>query len=149
MQRRKDTLVRQKEIVNAARKIIVKYGSEHVTVRRIAREIGITEGAVYRHFKSKREILLLMVEDIEETIIGYIDINSNGEAFSLNDLEKILLEHISAVEQKRGVTFQVIAEIISLGDKKLNTKVYGVIYHYLERIKGILAEGVNAGQITF
>jgi len=41
MQKRKDTLVRQKEIVSAARKIIVKNGSEHVTVRKIAREIGI------------------------------------------------------------------------------------------------------------
>jgi AcrR family transcriptional regulator len=147
MQKRKDTLVRQKEIVNAARKIIVKYGSEHVTVRRIAKEIGITEGAVYRHFKSKREILLLLAGDIEETLINDIDKNFNDGDWSHEYLEKIILEHISAIEQRRGVTFQVIAEIISLGDKKLNSKVYGVICNYIERIKKILAEGVSKGQL--
>jgi AcrR family transcriptional regulator len=147
MQKRKDTLVRQKEIVSAARKIIVKYGSEHVTVRKIAREIGITEGAVYRHFKSKREILLLLVDDIESTLIGDIEKNYPDAAGPIDTLEKILLDHMSAVEQKKGVTFQVIAEIISLGDKKLNSKVYGVINGYIERIKRILADGIKSGQL--
>ena len=34
------TEVRQRQIVDAARKVIIKYGSEHVTVKRIAREVG-------------------------------------------------------------------------------------------------------------
>jgi AcrR family transcriptional regulator len=148
MQKRKDTLVRQKEIVSAARKIIVKYGSEHVTVRRMAKEIGITEGAVYRHFKSKRDILLFLVDDIEETLIGDIDNNFPGGIGSINILEKIIMDHMSAIEQRKGVTFQVIAEIISLGDKKLNSKVYGVITRYIDRIKTIFTEGVIAGQIS-
>jgi len=53
MQKRKETAVRQKEIISAARKLIVKYGSEHVTVKRMANEIGVSEAAIYRHFKSK------------------------------------------------------------------------------------------------
>ncbi len=147
MQKRKDTLVRQKEIVSAARKIIVKNGSEHVTVRKIAREIGITEGAVYRHFKSKREILILLVEDIESTLIGDIENHYSEQADTVSTLEKIVLEHMSAVEQKKGIAFQIIAEIISLGDKKLNHKLHDVINGYIERIKLILSEGITAGQI--
>ena len=50
MQKRKDTLLRQKEIVLAARKLIVKYGSEHVTVRKMAQEIGVSEGAISHPF---------------------------------------------------------------------------------------------------
>lgn len=147
MQVRKDTLVRQKEIVSAARKLIVKYGSEHVTVRRIAQEIGVSEGAIYKHFKSKREVLSLLVEDIEDTLIADIDNNYSDEIDSIKILEKIVIDHVSAIEQRKGVTFQVIAEIISLGDKKLNKKIYEVINKYLDRIKGIFADGVKTGVI--
>jgi AcrR family transcriptional regulator len=147
MQVRKDTLIRQKEIVSAARKLIVKYGSEHVTVRKMAQEINVSEGAIYKHFKSKLDILSFLVDDIESTLISDIESNYQGDLNSIEALEKIVISHISAVEQRKGVTFQVIAEIISLGDKKLNKKVYGVICNYLDRIKEILAEGMKNGII--
>jgi AcrR family transcriptional regulator len=147
MQVRKDTLIRQKEIVSAARKLIVKYGSEHVTVRRMAQEINVSEGAIYKHFKSKRDVLSFLIDDIETTLISDIETNYSGGVSSIDALEKILINHISAVEQRKGVTFQVIAEIISLGDKKLNKKIYGVINKYIDRIKDILTDGVNKGVI--
>ncbi len=75
---RENTQVRRKQIVAAARKLIVKYGSEHITVRRIAKEIGVSEGAIYRHFKSKTDVLSLMVDDIEETLIGDVEKNDKN-----------------------------------------------------------------------
>jgi AcrR family transcriptional regulator len=147
MQTRKGTLIRQKEIILAARKLIVKYGSEHVTVRKMADEIGVSEGAIYKHFKSKREVLSLLVDDIETTLLSDIESNYAGEIGSLQVLEKIVIAHVSAIEQRKGVTFQVIAEIISLGDKKLNRKIYEVINKYIDQIKFILAEGVKTGVI--
>lgn len=148
MQVHKNTLVRQKEIISAARKLIVKYGSEHVTVRKVAQEIGVTEGAIYRHFKSKRDILSFMVDDIETTLIFDIDSSCTDETNCLKCLEKIIVAHISSVEQRKGVTFQVIAEIISLGDKKLNKKIFAVISKYMDRIKEILVDGVKTGVIS-
>jgi AcrR family transcriptional regulator len=147
MQKRKATEVRQKEIVAAARKLIVKYGSEHITVRRMAKEIGVSEGAIYRHFKSKREILSFLVDDIETTLMEDIDNSYTSEIGSIMLLEKIVMDHISSIQQRKGVTFQVIAEIISLGDKKLNKKIYDVIIKYISRIQGILSEGIKAGVI--
>ena len=147
MQIRKDSLIRQKEISSAARKLIVKYGSEHVTVRRMANEIGVSEGAIYKHFKSKKDVLDFLVDDIEITLLEDIDKNFTGELKSLDVLEKIIIDHLSAVEQRKGVAFQVMAEIISLGDKKLNKRIYDTIEKYLTRIKTILASGVRTGII--
>lgn len=147
MKTRKTTLIRQKEIVLAARKLIVKYGSEHVTVRRMAKEIGVSEAAIYKHFKSKKDVLSFLIDDIDLVLTEDIEKNYQGSLNSVQILEKIMLDHVSAVAQRRGVAFQVIAEIISLGDKSLNKKVFVVIDDYIARIKGILAEGVNAGVI--
>jgi len=147
MQVRKDTLIRQREIILAARKLIVKYGSENVTIRRMAEEINVSEGAIYKHFKSKRDILSFLIDDIEQTMIGDIDKYYHGEVKSIEVLENIIIQHISAIEQRRGVGFQVIAEIISLGDKKLNKKIYEVIRKYNTRIKDILEQSLKEGII--
>jgi AcrR family transcriptional regulator len=145
--RRENTLVRRRQIISAARKLIVRYGSEHITVRRIAKEIGVSEGAIYRHFKSKRDVLSFLVDDIENTLIADIENNYSSGLSVLETLEGITLSHMSSIEQRKGVSFQVIAEILSLGDKKLNKKLYDVINKYIGRLKDILSEGVKAGVI--
>ena len=148
MQVRKDTLIRKKEIVTAVRKLIVKYGSEKVTMKKIGQEINVSDAAIYRHFNSKKEILSLVIDDIQETLIGDIEKIYTGKLGSLETLANIMMEHISAIEQRKGVSFQVIAEIISYGDEDLNKRMYDVINNYIAHVKGILSEGVGNGVIN-
>jgi AcrR family transcriptional regulator len=147
---RRTTVVRRRQIVSAARRLIVKYGSEHVTVRRIAKEIGVSEGAIYRHFKSKKEILSFLVDEIEDILMADIEGDDSTKAGGLNAievLERIIRHHVSSAEQRSGISFQVIAEIVSFGDKRLNKKIYDVIDEYINHIKDILEEGVKEGVI--
>jgi len=135
---------RKEQIVNAARKLVIKVGSENVTVRRIAEEVGFTEAAVYRHFKSKKDILYLLIENIETSLISDLVTGSNQGG---DVLESILLHHLSSIEKRRGVSFQVIAEIISLGDDKLNGRIYDTIERYLKELKTILKAEVSKGKL--
>ena len=145
-QKRQSTFLRRKQIIDALRKLIIEYGSENVTVRRIAKEIGVSQGAIYRHFKSKREILSFLVDYIEESLIGDIEKN-DPQANTLEILENILRNHISAIEQKKGVAFLVVAEIISLGDKRLNRKIYDVLNNYISHVKDIIIRGIQSKEI--
>ncbi len=67
--------IRQDQIIDAARKLVVKHGSEHVTVGKIAKEVGISEGAIYRHFKSKGEVLSGLADQIADDLLT--DINDH------------------------------------------------------------------------
>ena len=146
VQKRQSTLLRRKQIINALRKLIIEFGSENVTVRRIAKEIGVSQGAIYRHFQSKRQILDFLIDYIEENLIGDIERN-DPQSSTVIILETILKNHISAIEQRKGVSFLVVAEIISLGDKKLNRKIYEVLNNYIEHIKNILIRGIQSGEL--
>lgn len=146
IQKRQNTLLRRKQIIDALRKLIIEYGSENVTVRRIAKEIGVSQGAIYRHFKSKREILSFLVDYIEENLLGDVE-KSETLGNTLQFLENILRNHISAVEQRKGVSFLVVAEIVSLGDKRLNKKIFEVLNNYISHIKEVLVRGVKSGEI--
>lgn len=146
-QARKSTEVRKKEIIEAARKLIYKKGSEHVTVNNIAKEVKISEAAIYRHFRNKKEILSFLASHITESLMQDIDSAGQNGISSPDNIGGILRSHFSKIEQKRGVSFQVIAEIISFGDKKLNRQVYDDIQKYIQRFRGLLDNGIKAGLI--
>jgi len=146
-QKHRSTEVRKKQITDAARKLIIKKGSEHVTVRNIAREVKFSEAAIYRHFKSKRDIFFLLAGQITDNLIEDIDGADPGTGSSLDRINSILRTHLSTIEQRRGISFLVLAEIISLGDKKLNRQVYNNLQKYVSRLKELLVDGASARQV--
>ena len=146
-QNRRSTVVRKKQIIAAARKLIVKKGSEHLTVRAIAKEVNITEAAVYRHFKNKKEILSFLLSHIMAAMMDEIDRALSDSTPSLEILHGILVNHLSRIEQARGMSFQIIAEVISFGDRGLNREVYESINVYIEKLKDLITEGVRGGFI--
>lgn len=146
-QARKSTEIRKREIIEAARKLIYKKGSEHVTVNNIAKEVKISEAAIYRHFRNKKEILSFLARHITESLVQDIDSAAQSALSYPDNIGGILRSHLSKIEQKRGVSFQVIAEIISFGDKRLNKQVYDDIQNYLQRFRELLDNGIKAGLI--
>lgn len=144
-QKRQKTEIRKRQIVEAARKLIFKRGSEHVTIRGLSKEVGISEAAVYRHFKSKRDILSFLADYITETMIQDLDKIRNERTSSLELIEETLKIHFSNIEQRKGMTFLVLAEIISFGDKKLNKQVAIKIDEYLVLLEHLLLKGADAG----
>jgi AcrR family transcriptional regulator len=141
------TALRQKQIIAAARKLIIEGGTEQITMKNIAGEVGITDAGIYRHFKGKKDILSLLVDDIENSLLGDISKAVTKGNTPLETLDKILRGHISAIERRRGITFRVIAEIVSIGDRDLNKKVSSTISKYIDRLQKLLAEGVKSGEV--
>jgi AcrR family transcriptional regulator len=146
--KRENTDVRQQQIVDAARILIFKYGSEHLTVKRIAAEVGISEAAIYRHFTSKKSILSFLLSHIEEVLLKDISPEKAGtEPMTLDTIEKIIRNHFSSIGLRKGISFQVIAEIISLGDRKLNKQASQTVEKYISRLKELLNDGVRDGAV--
>lgn len=60
---------RQQEIIEAAMQIIVDQGTHKLTIRNVASAIGVSEPAVYRHFASKHDLLVALLESLQQSII--------------------------------------------------------------------------------
>ena len=88
-----------------------------------------------------------MVDNIDESLAGSVSQVIPDGSSSLEMLGKLLRSHISSIEQRRGISFQIIAEIISWGNKKLNQKVVGVINKYLLNLKKLLESAVRSGEV--
>jgi AcrR family transcriptional regulator len=60
---------KKQELLEAAVKLVAQGGVEAATVRAIAREAGLTEGAIYRHYRSKEELYWQAYQRIIEVMI--------------------------------------------------------------------------------
>ena len=141
-----NSTVRRAQIMEAAGKIIIRRGSEHLTVKGIALEVGISEGDIYRHFKSKKDVLLFLLDSVRDRLLSeYVKPGLPGSGLSL--LQAALENHISAVSRRGGISFQIIAEIISLGDKELNARASAVLGHFTARLEELLDTAKSQGDI--
>ena len=134
---------RQLEIVDAAKKIVGTRGMAELTVRELAKELKITDGALYRHFKNKKEIISLLIDDIETSLMTTIEEAAKKGDGPLEGLHDVLFSHISYAEQRKGLTFLLINEVVGLKDAYLQKKMYAVIDQYLKKIREVLMDGIE------
>ena len=57
----------KEKILMTALRLFARDGYEAVSVRTIAEELGMTKGALYRHYKNKRDIFNSIVERMIRT----------------------------------------------------------------------------------
>ena len=139
--------VRRHQIVRSARKIVATHGMTFLTIQELAKEVGVSEGAIYRHFKSKDEILLVLIQDIEHNLLDTIAESARPEDGALDQLNQLLQHHFSSIERRNGVSFVVIAESLRFADSQVKQATRQMVESYLEMIDGILKTGVETGEI--
>lgn len=59
---------RQLEIIEAAGKILTASGISGLTIKNLAREMKFSESAIYRHFTSKEEIIIALLEYLAKSM---------------------------------------------------------------------------------
>jgi AcrR family transcriptional regulator len=64
------TTARRRQIADAALAVIAEGGLARFTSVAIARRIGVSDGALFRHFESKDEIVLAAIDRVEELLFG-------------------------------------------------------------------------------
>ena len=146
MQMRRRTTIRRQQIVDIIRNIISSKGIEYVTISEIAARIGTSKTAIYRHFKNKRDIVSLLIDNIEETLMEALDKAMVSED-PVQNLKNVLLAHLTYARERRGTSFIVIMGVIQFSDAIIRKKISRLIEKYLRKIEKILTSATKLGLI--
>ncbi|GAX61519.1 transcriptional regulator [Candidatus Scalindua japonica] len=146
MQTRKSTEIRREQIVNIIRNIISSKGIQDVTINEIAIHMGTTKGAIYRHFKSKRDILNLLIKNIEETLMDVIDKSADNDPIQY--LNNILLNQLTLAKNRRKTSLVVILGAMQFSDPSIKKKIAKTVEKYLCRIEEILSKAVQLKKVN-
>lgn len=90
---RLSSIERQEQIRKEALRIIHYKGYSNLSIRELAKNVGISEAAIYRHFESKDAITLALLED-------------------LKDQFQVLVQGIGNIESPREMLYQFILRMI-------------------------------------
>ena len=137
MQMRRRTTIRRQQIVDIIRNIISSKGIEYVTISEIATKIGTSKTAIYRHFKSKQDILSLLIDNIGETLMEALDKAIVSED-PVQNLKNVLLAHLTYARERRETSFIVIMGVMQFSDVIIRKKISQLIEKYLRKIEKIL-----------
>ncbi len=130
---------RQIQIIEAATKRIDKYGIQELTTKNLAADIGLSEAALYRHFKSKNDILLGMLSyfiiGMKEKINSIIQDEKNSpptviKAIFNNQLNTFIKNPAivsvifsEGIFQFNGTLSNKLSEMMDLMHKKISTLI--------------------------
>ena len=87
----RDKTEAHEKIIAAAVGEFMEYGFENASMRRIASEVGLTVGALYRHFPNKEEMFAALVEPtINELMVKYREFCEQGyEVMKCGDVQQL------------------------------------------------------------
>jgi AcrR family transcriptional regulator len=147
MRIRRPTDVRRREIIEAARVVITDHGMQALTIGSLARAVGVSEGAIYRHFRGKKRIIAGLIEDIDSRLNQRINLMDGDPDAGLKRLEQVLKDN-AAPSTVTGVSFMVIAEVLMNGDDELRRLMQTAIDRHLAMIEAQLSAGVQKGEVS-
>ena len=97
MRERRTAQERMEEIVMASMHILANDGLGKLTTANIARQVGISEGAIFRHFSSKDDILLQTLARIE----GILETpEPEPDGCPLEELKKFFLRRLELLRSQ-------------------------------------------------
>lgn len=132
---------RKGDIITAALKIIDGSGIKGLTVARLAQEVGFVESALYRHFKSKRDLIAFILDNTLEEARSHFEEVEENLADVLEALKKLLYLHLNFLEQYPGIFKIIYSDEIHLGDEELLGKLDLLTSGIINFIKKIIQKG--------
>jgi AcrR family transcriptional regulator len=140
---------RQIEIIEAATKRIDEHGIQDLTIKTLAADLNLSEAALYRHFKSKNEILLGLLTYFIEEMKGRLDVILSNKDRSPSELLKALFDsQLKTFVQKPSVVSVIFSESIFQFNKELSSTVSSMMELMQNHIEGIVKKGQANGSFS-
>lgn len=147
MAEKKDTVIRQEEIILAALTLVANQGVKSMTIERIARIVGIVPSAIYRHFNNKSEILEAVLDMIGNRMKkNAIEVNQENDD-SLEAIRKLLMRQVQLVMEFSAIPQIMFSEEVYRENQELKAKLQKMIQGLLKGLTAIVERGQRQGRI--
>ncbi len=133
---------RQKEIIEVSLELISEMGIQGLTIKNLSKKIGISEPAIYRHYDSKTDILIAILDFFNNNTEQIFKNELQNVDQSIDKIEHLFTKHFASFSAKPSLVSVIFSEEIFRNDPLLIDKISKVI----EQNQRILTEIVSAGQ---
>ncbi|MBN6053714.1 TetR family transcriptional regulator [Nonomuraea sp. RK-328] len=139
---------RRRELLSAARRVIVRDGIDAATTRAIAKEAGYSNGVLAHYFADKDEILLSALRQSHQRIRDRINRKVEGVT-GLAALREVLLDNLPLdAERTQETRLEVSFWSRSLAAERLAEVQRAEAGELRAAVRGLLGQAREAGELT-
>jgi AcrR family transcriptional regulator len=151
------TETRQAGLIEAALKLAAQRSPSDITTTDLAQAVGITQGAIFKHFASKEALWLATMDWISSTLMERLKtaaalsdwtslVAKPGQATplaaprALAALQAVFMAHVGFVTENPGVPRLIFQELQHAQETALKARVRQLMQHYRQLMLQLLTQ---------
>jgi AcrR family transcriptional regulator len=142
-----DTEIRKEQIALAALSLVASQGLRAVTVTRVAKLVGLVPSALYRHFKSKDQIIDAVLDLLEGRLTSNLTKVNEESADPIESLRKLLMRHVQMILEYQAVPRILFSEEVFNGRPERKGRLLEIFMMFLNGVADIIRRGQEQGRI--
>ena len=131
---------RKDQILQALARMLETSPGERITTAALAKEVGVSEAALYRHFPSKARMFEGLIKFIEETLFLRISRILNEESNAEIRCHKILTLLLTFSDKNPGMTRLLTGDALAGETARLRVRIVQFYSRLESQLKQILRE---------
>lgn len=139
---------RQLEIIEAAGRTLTASGVSGLTIKNLAKEMQFSESAIYRHFASKEEIIIALLEylaeNMDERLAGVI----SEKQTPVEKLTRMFQNQFAFFEKNPHFVVAVFSDGLLEESQRINETILKIMQVKMKHLMPILMEGQQKGVFT-
>jgi TetR/AcrR family transcriptional regulator len=140
---------RVRELLEAARKVIGRYGFQGTTIEKVAEEAGVAKGTVYLYFTTKEDLMHAAVLEGMRGMINQVNQATATIASPVERLKAQVREHFRVLDSNQDFLKALILErsfAVPNGDEHAR-ELLDFFTGYLNSLADLLRQGVERGEL--
>jgi TetR/AcrR family transcriptional regulator len=147
MPSRLPTEERQAEIVAAALNLARDISPVSITTGDIANAIGVTQGAVFKHFPTKDAIWVAAMKWVRERLLAELDSAARAETSAVLSLEAVFHAHMAFAIAHPGAPRVIFHELQHPADSPAKQEVRALLQAYRQLLLVHFKGGMKSGEL--
>lgn len=139
---------RKHQILQTLAQMLENPAGEKATTAALAARLGVSEAALYRHFRGKAEMFEGLIEFIEQTLFALINKITGDEKSGLRQLEAIMGVLLAFAQKNRGMTRVLVGDALVNEHDRLQLRINQLHDRLEAALKQALRFGVSQQEIA-
>ncbi len=131
---------RREHILQALAAMLESQPGGRITTAALAKEVGVTEAALYRHFPSKARMFEGLIEFIEEVVFSRVNLILQEEPDARRRCEQILSLLLVFTERNPGITRILNGDALIGEHERLQSRIAQFFERFETQLRQILRE---------
>lgn len=137
---------RRAATVDAVIELAAQHDPGEISTTAIAQHMGVTQGALFKHFPTKEAILEALMDWVAGRLMSLVDRATQGAPTSAAALQSIFMAHAGFVADHPGVPRMMVGELQRSGSTTPKRMVAALLRRYAQRLHRVLEVGRATGE---